>query len=163
MSHCYFWHRTRNQRPLVRRATDVTPPQEPLGAEALDQVVGEGLGRIEALGDGLYIILCERKVLCQSLGALRVCACTKSTRHSTVETRGSRDVESLCCLLFVAAMQVKAYSLKGQDILDARAMLNLQRRGQRLRVLWDCGFDYVLSYPVARLDDESRVQHLGFV
>ncbi len=72
-----LWHCTGDQRPLICRIGNISPSEEPLGAEAFDQVAGEGLGRVEAFGDGLHIVFCERKVLGQSLRVKLIRACTK--------------------------------------------------------------------------------------
>lgn len=93
MSHCHPWHRAGNQRPLVRRAADIPPPQEPPGAEALNQVTSERLGLVEASGDDLYVIFCERKVPSQALGVILVRASAKRTRHRTVEVSGHSSMQ----------------------------------------------------------------------
>lgn len=157
MPHRYPWDRAGNQRPLIRRAADIAPAGEPLGTQALDQVAGEGFGRLELRGDGLHVVFSERKVLRQSLGVILVRACTECTCHRTVEVEGHSGVEQVRRLPFVAAMQVNTCGPEGQDVLNARAMLDSQRRGQWLGILRNRRFDHLLSHPVARLDHEGRL------
>lgn len=157
MSHRHPWHGARDEGPLVGRAADVPPSEEPLGAKALDELAGERFGRIPFGGDAGEIGVGEGEVTGERLGVACFAPVAEGLSDLAFECQRQRFGEHLPGELLFSTRQVVPRRPHRQHALDALAVVEPNGRSERLRILRDGGFDHLLAHPVARLHDEVRI------